>query len=306
MPATNLSDLKAAKNSLLLKPLDAAVFLAPWYTPVPSAFTDSTGKLQTLPSDFQSVGLIDKKAGVAFARAVTASPIESYGEMQPTRDDITSDITTIEFEPQQTSALNIALTTNANLAQVRADGQSGEVRFAQPAASQITYYSAIVIGKDGTDADPIYIFKVMPKVAVTKWAGEQWNPTTVLSQKLTLTAFKDDNAGYAVAHGYGGTGWKKLLAKSGILYTVSSIAVAPKTLSVATGNNSAPLTVVDQLGGILPTSAVTFSSSAAAKATVAANGVVTGVAAGSATITASYTPVGGGAALTDTCNVTVS
>ncbi|GAB4582301.1 phage tail tube protein [Nocardia sp. IFM 10818] len=216
MPATSLMALKDAQRELLLKPLDAAVFLAPWYTAVPAAFTDAAGALQTLPAAYKSVGLIDKKAGIAFARNVTAAPIESYGELEPVRNDITSDTTTIEFEPQQITATTLALTTNANLEQVKADAASGEVRFAQPSSEQITYYSAIVIAKDGNDAAPIYVFKVMPKVAVTKYAGEQWMATNIMSQKLTLTAFKDDTAGYSVAHGFGGAGWKKLLAKTGI------------------------------------------------------------------------------------------
>ncbi|MEU2033576.1 Ig-like domain-containing protein [Nocardia amamiensis] len=306
MPATNLTALKAAQRALLLKPLDAAVFIAPWYTPAPASFTDANANLQPLPSAYQSVGLIDKKTGVAFARGITAAPIEAYGELQPVRNDITSDITTIEFQPQQTNALTLNLTTSANLQQVIANSSSGEVFFPQPSSEQITYYSAIIIGKDGNDAAPIYVFKVLPKVAVSKYGGEQWNPTEVLAQKLTLVAFKDDTAGYAVAHGFGGLGWKQLVAKSGIGYTVTGISVAPNTLTVPRTTPSAPLVVTDQFGGVIPNSSVAFTSSATSIATVAATGVITGVAVGSATITASYTPPGGGAALTATCAVTVS
>lgn len=306
LTSTTLSALKAAQRALLLKPLDAAVFLAPWYTPIPASFTDTTSALQPLPTAYTSVGLIDKKTGVAFTRSTTNAPIDSYGELQPTRDDITDDTTMIEFEPQQTTAMNIQLTTNANLAQVLANGQSGEVFIAQPSAPQITYYSAIVIGKDGPDSAPIYVFKVLPKVAVTKYAGEQWTPTTLLSQKLTLMAFKDDTAGYAVAHGYGGLGWKNILSKTGIQYAVTAITVTPATLSVVhAGSASAPLVVNDQLGGVIANSLVTFTSTAPATATVAPTGAVTGVAAGSTTITASYTPPGG-TALTATCAVTVT
>ncbi|MBH0775029.1 phage tail tube protein [Nocardia bovistercoris] len=304
MPSTNLTALKSAQRSLLLKPLDAAVFIAPWYTPAPAAFTDSSGNLQSLPSAFQPVGLIDKKTGVAFARGITAAPIEAYGELQPVRNDVTSDITTIEFQPQQTNALTLKLATSANLAQVKADAASGEVFFPQPASEEITYYSAIIIGKDGNDANPIYIYKVLPKVAVSKFGGEQWNPTEVLAQKLTMVAFKDDTAGYAVAHGFGGQGWKKLVAQSGLNYN-ATLSVAPATLTVATGATSAPLVVTDQFGGVIANSAVTFTSSVPAKATVAASGAITGVSAGATVITASFTPPGGTAA-TATCAVTVS
>ncbi|PXX65401.1 Ig-like protein group 2 [Nocardia tenerifensis] len=306
MPATNLTALKAAQRSLLLKPLDAAVFIAPWYTPAPAQLTDNGASLQPLPAAYQSVGLIDKKTGVAFARGITAAPIESYGELQPVRNDVTSDITTIEFQPQQTNAVTLNLATGANMQQVIANSSSGEVFFPQPASEQITYYSAIIIGKDGNDAAPIYVYKVLPKVAVSKYGGEQWNPTEVLAQKLTLVAFKDDTAGYAVAHGFGGLGWKQLVAKSGINYSATGIVVAPNTLAVPRTTASAPLVVTDQLGGLIANSSVVFSSSANSIATVAASGVVTGVAVGTATITASYTPAGGGAAMTATCAVTVS
>ncbi|MFB7719340.1 Ig-like domain-containing protein [Nocardia sp. NPDC056100] len=305
MPATNLTALKNAQRSLLLKPLDAAVFLAPWYTPAPAGLlTDATGALQPLPSAYQSVGLIDKKTGVAFARGITAAPIEAYGELQPVRNDITSDITTIEFQPQQTNALTLNLTTSANLAQAKADATSGEFFFAQPASETITYYSAIIIAKDGNDANPIYIYKVLPKVAVSKFGGEQWNPTEVLAQKLTMVAFKDDTAGYAVAHGFGGLGWKKMLAQSGINYNVT-LSVTP-TLAVPKTTTSAPLVVTDQFGGVIPNSAVSFVSSAPSIATVAANGTVTGVSNGTSTITASYTPPAGGSAVTATSAITVS
>ncbi|WP_197696348.1 Ig-like domain-containing protein [Nocardia terpenica] len=302
---TSLTTLKNAQRALLLKPLDAAVFLAPWYTPSPTAFTDNTATLQPLPTGYLSVGLIDKKSGVAFARNVTAAPIESYGELQPTRDDIVDDTTTLEFEPQQTNALTIALTTNAALQSIQASGINGEVLFAQPSAPQIVYYSAIVIGKDGTDSNPIYIYKVMPKVAVTKWGGENWVPTGLTSQKLTLTAFKDDVAGFAVAHGFGGAGWKALLAKTGIPYPVTSLSLSPNTLTVVHGGApSIPITVVDQLGNPV-TGTIAWTSSATATATVSNAGIVTGIAAGTATITATYTPAGGATA-TGTCTVTVS
>lgn len=306
MTATTLTALKAAQRALLLKPLDAAVFLAPWYTAAPTAFTDTSSLLQALPAAYQSVGLIEKKAGIAFSRATTDAPIESYGELQATRDDITSDMTTIEFEPQQTTALTLSLATRANLASITANGGNGEVLIAQPTDEQITYYSAIVIGRDGSSAAPIYVFKVMPKVAVTKWAGEQWTPTNTLSQKMTLTAFKDDTAGYAVAHGFGGLGWKNLLLASGISYSITAITIVPATISASHTASVAALTVTDQLGGVVPNSSVGWVSGTPATATIGAStGVLTYVAAGTTVITATYTP-SVGSPVTSTCTITLS
>ncbi|MFJ4652704.1 hypothetical protein ACIP5Y_15695 [Nocardia sp. NPDC088792] len=280
MTATTLSALKAAQRSLLLKPLDAAVFLAPYGTAAPmGAFTDSTGTLQTLPAGFQSVGLIDKKSGIAFSRGITAAPIESYGELQAVRNDITSDITAIEFEAQQNAtALNLQLTTSATVASMQA-AANGEVFFAQPSAENITYYSAVVIGKDGTDAAPIYVIKILPKVAVSKFGGEQWVPTGVLSQKLTMVAFKDDVSGFAVAHTYAGKGWQKVLAQTGMPYVISSLtATITGPVNLAKGSAaSTQITVTDQWGGVVAPNLLTYTavSGLAPAVNISATGIVT-------------------------------
>ncbi|WP_052062014.1 phage tail tube protein [Rhodococcoides fascians] len=215
MVDTSLSLLKAAKSEVLLKPLDAGIWLAPHYTPHPTAFTSSNSALQTLPAAYVPVGHFAKADGIAFARSTETSNLESYGEMQPTRMDITADSTTFAFTPQETNKLVLELTTAADLDAVKGDAESGEVFFAQPTAPSIRYYSAIVIGQDGSDEEPIYVFKVLPKVAVSNFDGENWTPSTSLGQKLTLTAFKDDTAGFAVGHGFGGLGWKNKIEKFG-------------------------------------------------------------------------------------------
>ncbi|WP_052071025.1 phage tail tube protein [Rhodococcoides fascians] len=212
---TSLTLLKGAKNETLLKPLDAAIFLAPWYTAHPAAFTSATSVLQKLPIAWNPVGLIAKSDGIAFARQVETSNIESYGELQATRMDVTADTTTLAFTPQQTTKFNLELTTNTDLDAIVAAADSGEVFFAQPSNPSIRYYSAIVIGQDGSDEEPIFVFKVLPKVAVSQYDGENWNQNAGLQQKLTMTAFKDDTAGFAVGHGFGGLGWKNKLAKFG-------------------------------------------------------------------------------------------
>ena len=75
--------------------------------------------------------------------------------------------------------------------------------------------------------------------------------------------------------------------------------VTPSTLTVATGAKSRLSATV---GGRTYTNGVKWTTSNPAKATVSSSGVVTGVAAGSATITATYEATGN----TDTTAVTVS
>ena len=82
---------------------------------------------------------------------------------------------------------------------------------------------------------------------------------------------------------------------------VTTVTVAPSTASVAVGATT-PLTatVKDAQGNVMSGQAITWSSNNTTAATVNTSGVVTGVAAGSATITATCAGVSGSSAVTVT------
>ena len=82
---------------------------------------------------------------------------------------------------------------------------------------------------------------------------------------------------------------------------VTTVTVAPTSASVIAGaTTTLQATVKDQNGNVMTGQAVTWSTSNAAAATVSASGVVTGVAAGSATITATSSGKTGTSAITVT------
>lgn len=211
----SFSTVKAAERSLLLKPLDAAIFLADHYTAAPTAYTNAGSVLQALPEEFEPVGLISKKDGVTFGRKVDSERTESYGEAEPTRIDMVSVEHSLEFTPQQVSKTTLELTTRANLSTVTAANANGEVRFAEPTSLSIRYYSALAIAKDGDDAEPVYIFRYMPMVALTDTGDQTWDMAGTIPPKVTMTPFRDDTAGFAVEHAFGGLGWKNIAVKAG-------------------------------------------------------------------------------------------
>lgn len=210
----SFSTVKAAERSLLLKPLDAAIFLADHYTAAPTQYTDVSSALQALPEAFEPVGLIKKKDGVTFGKKVDSERTESYGEAEPTRIDMVSIEHSLEFSPQQVSRLTLELTTRADLSTVVA-GANGEVRFAEPTSLSVRYYSALAIAKDGDDAEPIFVFRYMPMVALTDTGDQVWDMADTIPPKVTMTPFRDDEAGFAVEHAFGGLGWKNIAAKAG-------------------------------------------------------------------------------------------
>jgi hypothetical protein len=88
-----------------------------------------------------------------------------------------------------------------------------------------------------------------------------------------------------------------------LLLTVSAVESSPATKALAVAGTQ-QITVTDS-NGFDVTADATFVSSTPAKATVSSTGLVTGVAAGTTTITATYTPPGG-SAKTDTTLITVA
>ena len=83
--------------------------------------------------------------------------------------------------------------------------------------------------------------------------------------------------------------------------TVSSVSVSPSTPSVSAGSSTTLVaTVKDANGNVMTGQTVTWSSSSTSIATVSGSGVVSGVAAGTATITATCAGVAGTATVTVT------
>jgi len=120
------------------------------------------------------------------------------------------------------------------------------------------------------------------------------------AQTLTDRSVVNSYAGYAhVADP--GDGFVRAVR---LLLKVTSIDVTPSSATIV-GTGTRQLKVTDS-NGFDVTSTATYASSATSKATVNSAGLVTGVAAGTSTITATYQPLHGGSTVTDTCAITVS
>ncbi|APA95628.1 hypothetical protein [Nocardia seriolae] len=138
-------------------------------------------------------------------------------------------------------------------------------------------------GPNGATSENRYVIKILPKVAVSKFVGEQWVPTGALSQKLTMVAFEDDAAGFAVAHTYAGKGWQQVLAQTGMPYTITALTasiVGPTTLAEGNTSQSTQVVVKDQWGGIVAPSLLNCTGVTALTATVTPAGLVTPTADG--------------------------
>ncbi len=216
MTATTFDALREAHTELIRKTLAGAVFLAPMSTALPTSLTTgASSALNTLPTGYKDLGLISKENSLSWSRDVQNNEVTSWGFSDPTRRDIVSDVTGLQFTAQETNLKTLELYNNVDLSAVTPDATTGEVQFAQPTRPSTRYYRAIAIGVDGEGTDAIFVARSMPRAMVSERGAQTWSDSGELAYQMTLTATPDTTAGYSIRHYFGGPGWKSRLAAMG-------------------------------------------------------------------------------------------
>lgn len=294
--------LKDAQADLAIAPLNLTVLLAP-YSAAPALTLESpTDGSLAVPAGYKSVGHFEKKAGLTLGNEFDSKDIEAYGEPEPIRTIINKRTTTFEFSMFQNQRNVLELIWTQDFSHIQ-PSEFGGVVLEAPKVPKNIYYRAILVGLDDRNDREVWTYWLMPKVKLDKIDNQTLNDDNVIEYKPTMKAFRDDTVGYSVAQGFAGPGWRDLVATAGFGTALTAIDATPATasLTVASGASHTVQLLVEGDNGINYTPDVTFTSSAPAIASVSASGLVTGVAAGSATIT-----VKKGATLTDTVAVTVT
>src|SRR5690625_2003989 len=113
------ASLQKQADELIRKGLEGSVFVAPYSEDTEiTELMDEEGGLTALPAGYEDVGLITKDQGVSWSRDINTEDVESLGRSEPTRRDITSDVSGLEFPMQETKALTLELYEGVSLADV--------------------------------------------------------------------------------------------------------------------------------------------------------------------------------------------
>jgi hypothetical protein len=302
-----------AKSELVLASLRLAVLFAPMTTaPLDTLEDPATGDLVSLPQ-YRSAGLIEKGAGVDLGVDTSNTEIESYGDSEPVRTIINKRTTTFQATYLETNISTLGHFWGTDFSNVVPSSHGGVV-LETPSLPKNIYYRAILIGQDDVDDNALYPYWIMPRVKLDSVDSQGLKDDGAMQYQLTFRAFRDSAAGFSVAQGFCGPGWTHLVSRAGFIaaptgaltVTAASGQPALNAITAANGVNKTSQLKVMGSNGVNYTPLATFTSSAPTKATVnPTTGLVTGVSAGAAVITASYLPAGSETALTGTANVTV-
>ena len=192
-----------------------AILLAPRDATAPESFTDANGALIKLDG-YVGLGRIAKNGAPNFTPEDTTEEIETWGEMDPSRRDLTSSKLTVEATLQDTRKETLAIAANRQLSYMDEikPGANGEVSLEDNPQPGTIEYRAFFIGVDGVGDDAFYFGRSLPRVMITR-GPESWDPANAVTYPLTLTALKDSELGYSSKRFYGGPGAKKRLAAMG-------------------------------------------------------------------------------------------
>ncbi|MFE9337766.1 phage tail protein [Streptomyces sp. NPDC007063] len=208
--------LKNHQNALIRKTLEGSTFIAPTTSAAITALTGADSSLNALPEGYNDLGWMSDD-GAQFSADVDSSDITSWGSVEPTRRDITSDVTTLELTLQETNKHTIGLYTGADMTAVIPDASSGEVAVSKPDRPPLRFWRVLTIGVDIADGGEIYIGRFLPRASVTDKDDQsfQSGDDEALGWPVTMTAYMDSTLGYSERYYFGGPGWEALLGSMG-------------------------------------------------------------------------------------------
>lgn len=298
---TDFYTIKDAQADLAIAPLNLAVLLAPYdVTPALTLESPTDGSLE-IPAGYKSVGHFEKQAGLTLGQDFDSKDIEAFGEPEPIRIIINKRTVSFDFSMFQNQRNVLELIWTQDFSNVT-PSEFGGVVLEAPHVPKAKFYRAILVGLDDRNDREVWAYWLLPKVMLEKVDNQTLNDDNVIEYKPTLKAFKDDVLGYSVAQGFAGPGWRDIVAQAGFGEALTTLTATPATatVTVATGVTHTAQLLIEGDNGINYTPDCTFTSLDPTKASVSPSGLITGIAAGSTTVTAKK------GALSATVSVTVT
>lgn len=191
----SFADLQEHFDDLIRKGLEGSVFAKRSVDSDPeiTALKDATGLL-ALPTGYTDVGNLTKDQGVAWTRDISTSDTTSLGKSEPTRRDVVSDVSGLQFTMQESRKAVFELYEGIDLTDVTQDA-NGNVSWDKADRPANIYYRMFALFKDGDGADAIYFAKWLPRAQVMERGEQSWNENNEIQYPVTITAYVDSTVG---------------------------------------------------------------------------------------------------------------
>lgn len=200
-------EVKQHNRRLIRKALEGSVFMKRWEEdddPITQVYTEAAGLV--IPDGYFDVGMIKKDDAIAWGRDTESQDTESWGYGEPTRRDLTRDVSTVQFTMQESKREVLEVYNGVDLSAVTADAD-GNVIIDKPRIPQAIRWRMFTLAKDGDGADAVYFLRSMANCQVSEIAEQSWSDSAELTYQTTLTGFFDEGWGTSVREIWGGPGF---------------------------------------------------------------------------------------------------
>lgn len=205
-PVTTFTDAKGHAQSNIRKILEMAIFAKPVEdtdVAIDKIWTTAGGL--NVPAGYVSVGLITKDDGAAWTRDQSSEDVNSFGYAEPSRRDITSDVTGLAFTMQESKKLAMEMFHGLDLSAIATDAD-GNFFFDKASRPVQRKYRILALGKDGDGPDAIYQARWLPNAQITENGEQAWSEGEEIKYPATLTAYTDQKFGTSFREIWGGPG----------------------------------------------------------------------------------------------------
>ena len=199
------NDIKGHNPKNIRKILEMAIFVKRYDDADEEITSIWNGTGLVLPAGYESVGLTTKSDGATWQRDQEVSDVTSHGYSEPTRRDILSDQTGLNFTAQEAKRTTLELDKGVDLSGVEPDAK-GNLVIDKPSRPQPLYWRILAIGKDGDGPDAIYVVRWLPRAQVTENAEQNWSEESELTFPSTFSAYTDPDVGTSMREIWAGPG----------------------------------------------------------------------------------------------------
>lgn len=213
----DFASLNVRKNELIRKAKEGTVFVDTMKSDVLTSITTGSDAQLALPPTLVEGALgWFTEDGVSFSGDVQESNINSWGAVEPTRREITTDTTTISVTAQETSLITIGLYTGNDLDALKPDPETGELVVTKPPRPRLRHFRVFALAVDEYEGQEVYISRYLPRASVARAPEQTYTGgDTALTWGLTFTSSVDSDAGYSERYFFAGPGWKAMLEEAG-------------------------------------------------------------------------------------------
>lgn len=278
------------QSSLEFAPLQFLAVFKPYNSPKWGTLEDpATGDINPAAlAGTTSIGNLSKSQGFALDNAVKTTKVATHGMGGPSRIIQTGRDLTFTIEAQQKMRKTLELYFGVDLSGVVPTAKGG-VSWDVPDLPIGTAHKVLFIAKDTTVTHGLdhYLAYKVNKAMVDKVRAIKGTDGDIIAFGIDLMPITDDGAVSPMSVEEFGPGWKPLNSVTDTgFFPTTELTITPATVT-GTAGGTQQLTVTDN-NTFDRTAQASYGTSDPTKATVDPNGVVHFVAAGTATITASY------------------